>query len=256
MAGDGTFKALILDIETVPHTAKVWGLWNETIPLARLLEAGEVICFAAKWLDDPHSKTMFFSNHHDGHEVMVQAAWDLVNEADAVIHYNGKNFDMKHLHREFLLAGLTPPAPHRDIDLLQVARATFKFASNRLDHVAQELGVGAKVKHAGYEVWEGCIADDPKSWAEMKKYNIGDIKVTEGVYHAIKPWIRTHPHVGSYTGDLHSCRVCGSKDLQRRGFARTSVSVFQRYRCKDCGAWSRAAHRMPDMTVQTRSVTG
>ena len=64
VAGDGTFKALILDIETVPHTAKVWGLWNETIPLARLLEAGEVICFAAKWLDDPHSKTMFFSNHH------------------------------------------------------------------------------------------------------------------------------------------------------------------------------------------------
>src|SRR5690349_14141247 len=97
-------RILTLDIETSPSLAYVWKLWKENIPLQRLIETGEVICFAAKWYDQPD--VMFHSIFHDGKDGMVQAAYELLSQADAVVTYNGKKFDMPHLNREFILSGL------------------------------------------------------------------------------------------------------------------------------------------------------
>ena len=36
-------KILLLDTETSPNTAFVWGLFNENIPLARLIDTSEVL---------------------------------------------------------------------------------------------------------------------------------------------------------------------------------------------------------------------
>ena len=58
------------------------------------------------------------SDHHDGHDAMIEGIWKLLDEADAVVTWNGVSFDMKHLRREFVLAGLTPPSPWKDIDLM------------------------------------------------------------------------------------------------------------------------------------------
>jgi hypothetical protein len=132
-------RALVIDIETGPNLAWVWGLWDQNVSLSQLENASHVMCFAAKWLGE--REVSFWSEHHDGHEAMVDAAWRLLDEADAVIGYNSKGFDVKHLHREFVLANMPPPSPHKDIDLLTVARSRFKFVSNKLDHVAAELGV-------------------------------------------------------------------------------------------------------------------
>lgn len=244
-------KILVLDIETSPNLAWVWGMWDQNVGINQLVESQTVLCFAAKWLDG--KKVHFYSEHHDGREAMIQAAWDLLEEADCVIHYNGKGFDIKHLHREFLLAGLAPPAPHRDIDLLTVCRGRFKFPSNKLDYVAQALGLGKKVKHAGMELWIGCMQGDKKSWATMKKYNIGDITLTEDLYYALRPWIKNHPHAGIFTGDPTSCPNCGSTDLMKNGWAATNTATYQRYRCK-CGANMRGAKKDPDTNTQTRGI--
>lgn len=244
------FRALVLDIETSPNLAYVWGLWDQNVGINQIVESQTVLCFAARWLGK--KKVIFHSDHHDGHDEMVKAAWELINEADAVIHYNGKGFDIKHLNREFLLAGLGPPSPHKDIDLLTACRSRFKFPSNKLDYVAQALGLGKKVKHAGMELWIGCMRGDDESWKTMRRYNIGDIQLTEDLYYELLPWIKHHPHVGLYTGDLHSCTNCGGLDLMRRGYLRTSASVFQRYCCNDCGAWSRGSHRLTDTTSNIR----
>jgi transposase-like protein len=34
------------------------------------------------------------------------------------------------------------------------------------------------------------------------------------------------------------CR-CGCTDFEKRGFHYTSAGKFQRYRCNECGAWTR-----------------
>lgn len=233
-------KILVLDIETAPNLAYVWGLWDQNVGVNQVEEFGHVICFAAKWLHQ--KKVRFHSDHHDGHAEMVEAAWALMSEADVVVHYNGKAFDVKHLHREFLLADLGPPAPHKDIDLLSVARQRFKFASNKLDSVAKALGIGAKVQHGGFELWRDCIRDDPKAWATMRRYNIGDVRLTEEVYLRMLPWIKAHPAPGLYDDSwtvTARCTQCGGRDLVEDGYAMTSTTRFRRYRCRGCGAWLR-----------------
>lgn len=218
--------------------------------LTQLEQAGEVISFAAKW--HGQKKVHFYSVFHDGKEAMVQAAHDLLSEADVVVGYNSKNFDMKHLHREFFLLGMSPPAPYKNVDLMHVVKANFRFTSNKLDHVVQELGIGAKVSHTGFQLWLDCMAGSEKAWALMRKYNIGDIKVTEALYDKLLPWISTHPSHALYDGraEEDSCMNCGSTELQKRGYAYTNVSQFQQYQCKDCGKWVRGAKAIARVNVR------
>jgi DNA polymerase elongation subunit (family B) len=238
-----TARILVLDIETSPNLAWVWGLWQQNVALNQLEQTGNVISFAAKWHGE--KGIQFYSDHHDGHEAMVRAAWDLLDEADIVVHYNGTSFDIPHLNREFALAGFKPPKPYKQVDLLQVARKQFRFASNKLDHVSRELGVGGKVQTGGFDLWLACLAGDDLAWAKMRRYNINDVKITEKVYDALLPWITNHPHVGLYgdtTGDC--CGRCGGTVLVRRGYAYTPLGKFQIYRCKGCGGWSRGRSRL------------
>jgi DNA polymerase elongation subunit (family B) len=243
-------RILTLDIETRPHLAHVWALWDQNIGLSQLVEAGTVICFAAKWHGQP--KVEFYSDHHDGHDVMVRKAWELVDKADAIVTYNGRAFDLKHLGREWLLAGLTPPASHRDIDLLTVARGRFKFASNKLDYVTRELGLGGKVKHDGFDLWVRCMADDPKAWSMMKRYCVGDVKLTEQVYDRFLPWINNHPNRALFDPDVKGgCPRCGSMEYQMRGTLPKQTGVYRRYRCSQCGGYWLGTHAVE--RVHTRS---
>ncbi len=239
-------KILVIDIETSPNLAHVWSLWGQNVGLSQLLESGEVICFAAKWLGS--KKTMFYSTFHNGKEEMVQQAWSLLDEADIVVHYNGKRFDIPHLNREFLEAGLEPPAPYAQVDLYQTAKSKFKFPSNKLDYIAQTLNIGAKTSHAGHQLWLDCLADKPKAWKTMRQYNIHDVELTETLYTKLLPWIHPHPNLNLYGGS--GCPQCGSSELRREGYSRTSLGIYQRYQCKDCGRWSRDKHKLGGTDVR------
>lgn len=231
-------KLLLLDIETAPNTAYVWGLFKENIPLVRLIDSGHVLCWAAKWVGQ--DEIIFDSLHKSGKKKMLKNVHALLEEADAVIHYYGSRFDIPTLNKEFILAGMAPPAPYKQIDLLTTARRRFKFASNKLDYVAKALGVGEKVKHAGFEMWVKCMNNDPAAWKDMETYNVQDVVVLERVYEKLLPWIQNHPNVALYNGEADACPNCGGKHLQRRGFSFTNAGKYQRFQCNDCGTWSRA----------------
>lgn len=53
-------KILLLDIETSPNVAHVWGLWQQNVGTNQLLEASEVMCWAAKWYGE--KDVAFMSN--------------------------------------------------------------------------------------------------------------------------------------------------------------------------------------------------
>lgn len=232
-------KILVLDIETSYNVAGVWGLFNQNVSLPQLQEVSRVLCFGAKWHGS--KGTLFYSDYFDGHDVMIQRAYELLDEADVVVHYNGTSFDIPHLMREFLLAGMTPPSSFQEIDLLRVIRKRFKFASNKLDHVSQQLGLAGKAGHTGYQLWVDCLAGDPKAWKLMKKYNVQDVVLTDELYLLIRPWIPNHPSHGLYNGsEEDTCTNCGGDDLERRGFKYTNLGKYQQYRCRECGAWSRS----------------
>lgn len=240
-------RILTIDIETAPSIVYSFDRWNVNIGLSQVVEDGRVICFAAKWLDS--DEVMFWSEHHDGHEAMVRAAWDLLDQADAVITYNGAKFDVPHLNREFMLAGLGRPAPHKDIDLLKVVKSKSKWESNKLDNIASRLGLGQKIKHEGFELWKLCLAGDSDAWSRMRSYNEQDVVLTEELYRRLLPWITNHPSTGLYTAGERDCPYCGSEDIVRRGFYETKTSRFQRFRCRDCGGWSKEATRVAKVQI-------
>jgi DNA polymerase III epsilon subunit-like protein len=175
-------------------------------------------------------------------EEMIKTIHSLLEEADAVVHYNGTKFDIPTLNKEFILLGLDPPSSYKEIDLLRVARARFKFQSNKLDYVAQALGIGGKVKHKGMDLWKGCMENDEACWKHMEKYNKQDVVLLEKVYKRMLPWIKNHPNYGLYMDtDRPVCRNCGKSRVIKKGTEYTTVGKYQRYKCQNCGTHLRGS---------------
>jgi uncharacterized protein YprB with RNaseH-like and TPR domain len=179
-------KILLLDIETTPLQVYTWGLWDQNIGINQIIKSTEMMCFGAKWLGQ--KSVTFKSVHHDGKKTMLEELHKLMDEADVLVGWNSASFDHKHINREFLENGMAPPAPTKDLDLMTITKANFQFPSNKLDYVAQKLGVGAKVKHSGFELWIKCMDGDDKAWREMKKYQIQDVQLLDSLYDILLPW--------------------------------------------------------------------
>ena len=187
-------KILLLDIETTPLQVYTWGLWDQNIGINQIIKTTEMMCFGAKWLGQ--KKVTFKSVHHDGKQAMLEELHRMMDEADILVGWNSAAFDHKHINREFLENGFVPPSPTKDLDLMSIVKSNFQFPSNKLDYVAQKLGVGAKVKHSGFELWIGCMENNAKSWVEMKKYQIQDVELLDKLYDILLPWF---PAYGSVT---------------------------------------------------------
>ena len=153
---------------------------------------------------------------------MIEQAWQLMDDADAIVHYNGTAFDIKHLQREFLLCDLDLiKTPHFDIDLLQTVKRRFKFASNKLQFVSEQLGLAGKVQHDGFDLWKRCMADDEKAWNLMRRYNKQDVLLTEQVYENYCRGyhdIQTEPSSITNTVHVHDASALHT---QARGFPDT-----------------------------------
>lgn len=249
-------KILGIDIETSPNTVHVWGLFNQNVGLNQILDTSRVLCFAYKWFNEPTTKTVFVSEHEEGREKMLKTAWKLLDEADAVVHYNGAYFDIPSLNKEFLKLGLLPPSPYKQIDLLQTIRKNFKFVSRKLEHVLIDLNIGKKVEHEGHTLWTKCLAGDEEAWKNMKQYNIGDVDEMEKLYIRVLPWISNHPNHALYMdSDRPVCPNCGSDNLQSRGYYRTKTQQYRRFACTDCGSWTRERHTMVSASKRKNILT-
>jgi len=232
--GEILIRILLLDIETSLHKVFTFSLIKAYIPPKQIIEPTKVLCWAAKWLGQ---KRTYFRDIRD--KDFLSKIYDMIDTADAIIHYNGKAFDTKHLNREFLLAKLDPPSPYMHIDLLSTMRQNFKMASNKLEWVSIQLGYEGKIQHRGIQLWIDCQEhNDPKAWREMKRYNKRDVTEMEPIYYDLLPWIKTHPNWGLYVdGDKNRvCPKCRSTNVKKNGLERTRVRTYQRYKCQDCGA--------------------
>jgi DNA-directed RNA polymerase subunit RPC12/RpoP len=245
-------KILLLDIETAPNLAYVWKLWDENIGLDALIESHYMLCWAAKWLDG--DEVFFSSKQSNSTANMLKGLHKLLEEADAVIHYNGKRFDIPHINREFLLNGISPPSPYRQIDLLETAKRQFRFPSNKLDYVARALGFEGKTEHTGFKLWVGCIENDKASWSKMQEYNIQDVLLLEKVYYKLRAWVKGHINFSLEATNQLVCPHCGGTHHVKRGFTQTLASTFQRYRCSDCGTWFKDNVRLNSKDYKTSEI--
>lgn len=234
-------RILLLDIETAPLLAWVWGIWQQNVAINQIAEAGTVLCWAAKWLGE--EEVQFGSVQRGKPLQMLGKIHKLLDQADVVVHFNGTKFDIPTLNREFLLHGFLPPSPYKQVDLLRTARQNFKFPSNKLEYLLKALKIGEKVKTGGFDLWLGCMKKDPACWEKMKTYNVADVVEMEKLYKKLLPWIKGHPNVAMYQADKEVCPHCGSEEFQQRGWYRANTYQYRKYSCSSpaCGKWFRGA---------------
>ena len=245
-----SMKTLLLDIETAPNKAYVWGLFRQNVALNQLEASSYTLCWSAVWAGwskaDLPSHIEFASVQRRGTRKMLKRIHHLLNEADAVVHYNGQKFDIPTLNKEFVRHGMIPPSPYKQIDLMRVCKQAFRFESNKLAFVAKALGLEEKVKHEGFTLWVKCMNGDPQAWSDMERYNRGDVVTLADLYERLRPWITHHPNLSAHA-DVDCCPKCGSTEFQGRGKVMTLTLWYRRYQCRKCGGWFRGTK-----TVSTR----
>ena len=240
-------RTLLIDIETSPN--KVWSfeMRNAFISWDAVIEPSRMICFAAKWYGE--EETFFWSEFHDSREEMLLELHEMLEEADVLLHFNGKRFDEPRINGEFWQANMLPPSPYQRIDLWRTVSKRFDLPSSKLAYVLTAAKLPNKVETGGFSLWKGCMAGDQESWDRMKEYNINDVVVMEALYERLLPWIPEHPNMAVYA-DEQVCPACGADRLEKRGFSYTGVSKFQRYRCNACGKWSRSGKRISGADIR------
>ena len=231
-------RILFLDIETKPAIVASFGIREQNITHKQIIHDGGVICVGVRWADERRARV--YSDWQHGHEEMLRIIHAHLSEADAVATYNGASFDLPKLNGEFLLAGLPPPPPPTQIDIYKAVRK-LGFICNKLDYIAPLLGLGAKVKHDGLEMWLAVMEGDEKAQRKMSRYCAGDVDLTVEVYEKVRPYIHNHPHLGM-RGPLQ-CGACGSNQTQSRGVRRTKSSFITRHQCQACGSWFDGARK-------------
>jgi len=264
-------KILIWDIETAPIIMAGWGLWRQDHNPVDIIQDWYIICAAWKWLDKDKVTSvsvlddrLAFKKDPCDDYVVVKALRKVLLHADIIVGHNIKSFDWKKLNTRLIYHGLDPLPKMRMADTLAMAKAEFKFTSNKLDYVAQFLGVGAKIPTTK-GLWMRCLKGDVKSIKEMVKYCKGDIAVSESVYLKLRPF-SSSVNMSSYLDDSSDkliCPKCGDKDavIQSRGTARTGSGLFNRYQCQGCAGWSRGkvnllAKKFTGRTLAESTLTG
>ena len=236
-------KILTLDIETSPNIAYVWRFFKENISPNQILDHCDIMCFAAKWLDN--NEVMYFGMP-ESEQSILETMNSLLDQADIIVGHNLSRFDAAKIRGRSLVHGLDLPSPYKEIDTYQVARKEFGFDGNSLDYLTRVFKIAKKSTHKefpGFELWAECLRGNERAWEVMKEYNIDDVISTEELYLQMRPYMRNHPNISvMLENEVITCPKCGSMDNERRGFYVTNISKYQRYRCRSCGGWHRSRY--------------
>lgn len=239
-------KILLFDIECSMLKAYTYGIFDQNIPIENIIEHPRMIAFSAKWYGKKGTK--FYSEYHHSRGEMLAQMHALLEEADVVVGYNSKRFDTKWVNSEFMVEGITPPAPYKQVDLLQEVKRNSRFVSHKLDYISDRLLNDGKHEYNMAKMWR--IVDNPdtdestrkREWNAMKRYALKDTNLLDPLMTALLPWLKL-PH--PVKGGNGLCRNCGSDNLEPRGKSLTLNGSYQRFRCRPCGKWSRGSQRLP-----------
>ena len=235
-----TPNILILDIETRPALGYFWGLFDQNIGLNQIVDPGYPMMVGLKYMNA--GKVEVIDEYSHGKAQMWGFVRDYLVDADAVVTYNGDRFDLTKINGQMLKYGLDPLPPLTSIDLLKTTKK-FGLLSNKLDFACGYYEIGQKIKHAGFELWRGWMEKDPQAIKKMRTYCGHDVRLTERLYKAYRPYIATHPYLRMTLPDktVWECPHCGNhtNGFQHRGYYRTKATRTRRIQCKRCGGWSK-----------------
>ena len=176
---------------------------------------------------------------------LVKAAASVLSEADLWVTWYGKRFDVPYLNSRLLkhAVGYLPPVPH--IDGWEIARKKLKLNSNRLQSVSEFLGLSSKTPVLG-DQWIAATAGNKKGIKYVADHCARDVDILEQAYLNLRPLLIDHPYLTKLYkqyGNVKTpdnCRTCGvASSYNKAGNIVTLTRVYQRFKCKECGSWTK-----------------
>lgn len=230
-------RRLFFDIETAPNIGLFWEAgYKKNIDYSNIIKERAIICICYKYEGDKEVSYLTWDEKQSDKK-MLQAFIEEANSAHELVGHNGDKFDLKWVRTRCLYHNIKMFPDYQTIDTLKVSRSKFKFNSNRLNYIAEFLGIGNKIK-TEFGMWKAIILNnDEKAMAKMVKYCQKDVILLEKVFNKLYKHIENKIHYGVLFGEPRgTCPECGSDEniIHRKRATKTGLVKIQ-YECKTCG---------------------
>lgn len=252
-------KILMLDIETLPCLAYIWGIYKQKPTFEQIVKDWCIITWSAKWLYDDviYSDALTIKEANDRNDKRIlKPLWELLEECDVAVGHNLNSFDKRKINARFIIKGFKPPMTYQTIDTLKHAQKIGAFTSHKLNNLLKMLDKETKIE-TNYELWKRAAGtypdkeDQQKAISEMLEYNKNDVVILEDLYLTLRPWMKSHPNVGLFSEVTNNlCPACGSDSLFWKGSYVTMAGKYETFRCNECGAIGRG--RVSELSKEKR----
>lgn len=231
-------RRLFFDIETSPNIGLFWEAgYKKNITTDNIIRERAIICICYKWEDEKEVYALQWDAKQNDKRMLEQFI-AVANTANELVGHNGDKFDLAWIRTRCLFHGIDMFPTYQTIDTLKVARSKFRFQSNRLNYIAEFLGLGGKIK-TEFNLWKDILLNKDKvAMEKMIKYCKKDVSLLEEVYKLLGNHIAVKTHYGVVFGqDRGSCPECGagSKELIKNNTVVTATGLTRiQYKCKVC----------------------
>lgn len=234
-------RILYLDIETSLMEAYTFYIGNkESIQPNQIKKQSKIICIAYKWSDQKQVNILSWDKNQDDSK-MLKEFNEIAEEADFLCAHNGMGFDIKEIRGAIALRGLADSWCETPvIDTLQDYRRMFRFKSNRLNAIAQTLGLGQKDPMCMQD-WIDVNNKCPKALKKMLKYCKKDVILLEKVHQRLEDYVVPTAKRRMKSGDYRPFMCdCGCRRFVKYGTysykkkGERDSTIYQKYMCKEC----------------------
>jgi predicted PolB exonuclease-like 3'-5' exonuclease len=234
-------RVLYFDIETSLMQVYTFYIGNKvSIQPNQIKEQSKIICICYKWSDENKVHELRWDPKTQDDSKMLAKFNKIAAKADALCGHNGRGFDVKEIRGAIALRGLAEAwCETYCIDTLGDYRKMFRFKSNRLNAIAQHLGLGHK-DPMGMQDWINVSNNDPKALDKMVKYCKKDVKLLEKVHKRLAKYVTPTMTESKLlrlkkTANI-KCKTdgCDSKSFIKYGTYTYKKQNYQRYLCKKC----------------------
>jgi uncharacterized protein YprB with RNaseH-like and TPR domain len=150
----GFFNIGVLDIETT-------GLWADfgyvLVAVIKNLDSANKYDILRldempSYKDDKNRKSIDFWHRVDGE--LLKKLREIYEKYDIIIHFNGRNFDIKFLNTRMIKNNLQILPEMKQLDIYQIAKYRLRLRSKRLDALKEFLEIDEKEDGHHWEYWQ------------------------------------------------------------------------------------------------------
>ena len=230
-----------IDIETSLIDAKVFRTGKQNINANQLTSDTRILTVAGGSFYDLYTKGadgIWGHSNSDDHDTflldplddthVLRQVWKILDDADTIIAHNAR-FDKSWLLGRFLELGWKLPSKFNVVCTFR-SLWEYNMTSKKLDELAKSLVGTAKIQ-TDFDLWMRCSEGDPRAFAEMLRYNKGDIYDT-----LYKVYMRTCQYIPNTAVDMSDpkipvpqCKVTGQlleKLAKRHHNSMNGLSYF------------------------------